>query len=82
MKLKRCCLSLGKYTDSTLDNTKAFVYEHLDGPVVQKEDGTFENTEGEYAFFPSSDSENEEMSYTGSGSDNGMLVEPKKKSLK
>ena len=26
--------------------------------------------------------ENEEMSYTGSGSDNGMLVEPKKKSLK
>ena len=51
--------------------------------MVQKEDGTFENTDGEsYAFFPSNDSENEEMSYTGSGSDNGMLVEPKKKSLK
>jgi hypothetical protein len=72
-----------RHTDSTLDNKKTFVFEHLDGPVVQKEDGTFENTEGElFAIFPSNDSENEEMSYTGSGSDNGMLVEPKKKSLK
>ena len=76
-------MSLEKHTDSTVDNKKTFVFEHLDGPVVQKEDGTFENTDGEsYAFFPSNDSENEEMSYTGSGSDNGMLVEPKKKSLK
>ena len=76
-------MSLEKHTDSTLDNTKTFVFEHLDGPVVQKEDGTFENTDGEsYAFFPSNDSENEEMSYSGSGSDNGMLIEPKKKSLK
>ena len=65
------------------DNTKpTFSFEHLDGPVVQKENGTFENLNGDIFSYISDDSENEEMSYTGSGSDNGMSIEPKKKSLK
>ena len=62
------------------DNTKAFIFEHLDGPVVLKENGTFENLNGDIFIYD--DSENEEMSYTGSGSDNGMSVEPKKKLLR
>ena len=48
----------------------------------KKENGTFENENGERFTFISNDSENEEMSYTGSGSDNGMSVEPKKKPLR
>ena len=67
-------------TKCNLDNKEAFSFEHLDGPVVQKEDGIFENVNGDkYAFIPN-DSENEEMSYAGSGSDNEMSVEPIKKS--
>ena len=65
------------------NNTKPkFKFEHLDGPVDKKENGTFENENGERFMFIPNDSENEEMSYTGSGSDNGMIVEPKKKPLK
>ena len=69
-------------TKRNSDNTKEFIFEHLDGPVIQKENGTFENLNGDVFAFISDDSENEEMSYTGSGSDNGMSVEPKKKPLR
>jgi hypothetical protein len=82
-------LVTGKETN--IAERKGFSPEHVDGPVIDKSNDTFENDTFEdkdgnvWAFIPgesTSASEMEKMAYYGTASDNALSNEPQKRSVR
>ena len=70
--------------EGILRGRKKFLPEHMDGPVIDKSNDTFEDKDGNvWAFIPgesTSASEMEKMAYYGTASDNALSDEPPKRS--